>query len=148
MGAEHYDSRIRDTAVLEWKAGASYGEIAKRFNIPRATVQHWCKGHSRTIQTQIAGRAYADAVAIAIETRAGDLIDAYFNALLGIAQLAGNSAWRERQDARDVALLEDNLWTHLARMVGGRRTPGAEFTDDAGEDGGDTNPRPLPAPAE
>ncbi len=99
--ANRYDDGTKARVILEWKAGASLKALHRDHGIPEATVRSWVKGMERV---DILAPPPAPKTRT-LETLAYDLAAESFAAAIAILRLAQDSAWLQRQNASDVAIL-------------------------------------------
>jgi hypothetical protein len=131
---EKHPDDLKAKVIAEHMAGASLGQLAKAYNVPKPTVQRWVGGAPRypvSIRKETLQTYDFDKVAV-------ELIDGSVRAFTSILHAAEDHEWIKSHSPNEAAILAGVIADKLYRLLGSlditdERTP-AELPASASED--------------
>lgn len=111
--------------MAEIAAGATIGDVAKRYGVPRGTVAHWSPSSARG-EAKIAKIANLHDLENVFRSH----LALQFAALDAIVQKVADAKWLDKQTAADLGPLYTTLFTKSGKLLGALYGPPASQLDD------------------
>lgn len=120
-----YDDALKAQVIAEHMAGASLGQLAGRFGVPKPTVQRWVGGAPRyPISIQKTDLATYD-----FDSKAVELIDGSVRAFSAILRAAEDPDWIKGHAPNEAAILAGVIADKLYRLLAAISHEPAETED-------------------
>ncbi len=98
--AQKHPDELKAQVIGEWAAGASYGDLSARHNVPKSSIQRWVDGRTRILPIPKPNGPDEET----IDDIAWDWTIAQKAATIAILRKATDDSWLSGQNAHDLGV--------------------------------------------